>query len=146
MNKLAKQNVLVAAMALGVSGIALAHGDDRGCSVDTLQGLYIFSTSGFNIDAVSGVAQPKAIVEVIRFNGDGTLTVPAATRSIDGVIGRSPPGGTGSYAVLADCTGTLAFNGGPSFDIFVPPNGDELWMIQTNSNTVFQGNVVRVSR
>jgi hypothetical protein len=30
---------------------------------------------------VGGVQQPKAIVEVIAFNGDGTLDVPAATVS-----------------------------------------------------------------
>lgn len=141
-----KQNLLVAAVALGVSGMALADGNDHSCSLETLEGLYIFSASGFNIDAVSGAAQPKAIVEVIRFNGDGTLTVPAATRSVNGVIGRSPPGGTGSYTLVGDCTGALAFTGGPSFDIFIPPKGEELWMIQTNSNTVLQGNVVRVSR
>ena len=41
-------------------------------------GLYVFTASGFNI--VGGVAQPKVIVESIRFDGHGNLTVPAATR------------------------------------------------------------------
>ena len=62
--------LLVATMALGVSGVALAeHGGHR-CTVATLDGLYVFAATGFTIPA-SGPAQPKAIVEFIRFNGDG---------------------------------------------------------------------------
>jgi len=144
MNKLTRQAMVGVAIALGISGVSLANDGKKGCALDTLDGLYIFTATGYNI--VAGVAQPKAIVEVIRFNGDGTLTVPAATHSINGVVAPSPPGGTGTYTVDAGCTGTLAFTGGPNFDLFIPPKGDELWMIQTNQNTVFQGNVVKVSR
>jgi hypothetical protein len=39
-----------------------------------------FNGSGYNI--VAGVAVPKAVVEFIRFNGDGTLTVPAIVEKI----------------------------------------------------------------
>ena len=144
MNKLTKQTVVGVAIALGVSGVSLADDGKKACALDTLDGQYIFTATGYNI--VAGIAQPKAIVEVIRFNGDGTLTVPASTHSINGVVAQSPPGGTGTYTVDANCTGALTFTGGPSFDLFIPPKGDELWMIQTNQNTVFQGNVVKVSR
>ena len=44
----------------------------------------MFSASGFNI--VAGVAQPKAIIEVIEFNGDGTLSVGAVTLSVNGAM------------------------------------------------------------
>ena len=144
MNKLTRQAMVGVAIALGISGVSLANDGKKACALDTLDGLYIFTATGYNI--VAGVAQPKAIVEVIRFNGDGTLTVPAATHSINGVVAQSPPEGTGTYTVAAGCTGTLAFTGGPSIDLFIPLKGDELWMIQTNQNTVFQGNVVKVSR
>ena len=60
---------------------------DEVCGVKTLRGTYVFAATGFNI--VAGVALPKAIVEVIEFNGDGTLSVPAATLSANGVIIRS---------------------------------------------------------
>ena len=43
--------------------------DGKACTVQTLRGSYLFAASGFNI--VAGVAQPKAIVEGIDFNGDG---------------------------------------------------------------------------
>jgi|SRR5437870_4007901 len=143
MNKLTKQAIVAAAMALGISSVALADDDTKGCSVATLNGVYVFAATGYNI--VSGLAQPKAIVEVIDFNGDGTLTVPAATRSVNGTIAESPPGGTGVYAVDVGCTGKLTFTGGPKFDLFIPPNGKEIWMIQTDPNTVLQGTVTRVS-
>ena len=143
MKRLTWHVVISAAIVLGASGSALADDHKNGCSVKTLRGTYVFTASGFNI--VVGVAQPKAIVEVIDFNGDGTLSVPAATRSVNGVIARTLPGGIGTYAVADDCTGTIKFDG-PSFDIFISPNGEAIWMIQTNPNTVFQGTATRSSR
>ena len=99
----------------------------------TLSGSYLFATHGYNI--VGGVAVPKAIVEGIDFNGDGTLVSPFATVSINGTILHSS-GSLGTYTINEDCTGTLSFTGGPSFDIFVDPKGNELWMIQTGPTAV----------
>jgi hypothetical protein len=132
-------------MGFGTSGTAGAQTPPPTCGAYTLHGLYIFATHGFNI--VNGVAQPKAIVEGIDFNGDGTLSSPFATVSVNGTILHFS-GGTGSYAVDADCTGTLTFSTGPSFDIFVQPQGKQLWMIQTGAATppaVFEGTATRVS-
>ena len=131
------------AMVLGACGLARADERNDGCSLRTLRGTYVFSASGFNI--VAGVAQPKAIVEVIHFNGDGTLSVPAATLSANGVIIRSLPGGLGTYTIEDDCTGTITFSG-PTFDTFISRDGDTLSMIQTNPGTVFQGTATRRSR
>ena len=134
---------ICAAMVLGACGLAGADERDNGCTLKTLRGTYVFSATGFNI--VAGIAQPKAIVEVIQFNGDGTLTVPAATLSANGVIIRSLPGGFGTYTAEDDCTGTITFNG-PTFDAFISRNGDTVSMIQTNPNTVFQGTASRRPR
>ena len=144
MKRFALRAMMIAAIGTAASSPVLAADEDTTCMRHKLDGLYVFSATGYTI--VAGVAQPKAIVELIRFNGNGTLSVPAATRSINGVVAASPPGGTRTYTVEADCTGTLSFTGGPSFDIFVAPRGDDLWMIQTNPNNVFQGNVTRLSR
>ena len=103
---------LVAAMVQSTSGTALADSRPFGCGEHTLRGSYVFTASGWNI--VGGVAQPKAIVEGINFNGDGTLVSPYATVSINGTILHSS-GSLGTYTVNADCTGTLSFTGGPSF-------------------------------
>src|SRR5438128_12043819 len=140
-------SLVAAAATFSTPGVARAQ--TRGqtlvppCGVHTLHGSYLFTAHGYNI--VGGVAQPKAIVEGIDFNGDGTLVSPFATVSINGTILHSS-GSPGIYAVNPDCTGTLSFTGGPSFDIFVEPNGKQLWMIQTAGQTpaVFEGAVTRV--
>ena len=91
--------------------------------------------------------RPKAIVEVIHFAGDGNLTVPAATRSVDGAVVEVPPNGVGTYTVEPNCVGTITF-AGPHFDTFIAPNGSEIFMIQTVDPTgagpVLQGIAKRV--
>jgi hypothetical protein len=145
--------ILASAIVLAVSGLAQAKDKDDGkaCNDSTLHGLYAFNASGFNI--VGGAAQPKAIVELIHFNGDGTLTVPAATVSINGIITRSPPNGPGSYTLGVDCTGSLVFGPpgptpqGPTYDLFVAAKGSEVYMIQTGPGApVFQGTAEPLSR
>lgn len=141
MKKLIRQGLAAAVVALSVTSVVRAD-DEKGCSLDTLRGRYVFTARGFNI--VAGVPQPKAILELIDFGGDGTLAVPVATVSINGTIVRALPS-VGSYTVEDGCTGTIAF-GGPTYDIFVARNGTELWLMQTNANTVFQGGATRVAR
>ena len=146
MKKLLTMGVLAAAFTIGSSATAAAADDGQECGPPTLHGRYVFAAQGFTVVAVNGIeqSQPKAIVEVIDFNGDGTLSVEAATRSVGGVVARLPPSG-GAYTVDAECTGTMTF-AGPTFDIVVEPRGDGLWMIQTNPGAVFQGTATRVSR
>ena len=150
MKTLMKQATTLAVVTLAACGVASAndHDTDDQCSEATLHGLYVFNASGFNV--VGGVAQPKAIVELIRFHGDGTLAVPAATRSINGVISRPPRDGGGTYTLTPDCTGSLQFGPpGPTFDIFVAPEDGQIHMIQTGPTTpglpVLQGIVQRLS-
>jgi len=60
---------------------------------------------------------------------------------------NGPPGGAGSsYTVAPDCTGKIVFGPGPTFDFFIGFRESELYMIQTNPNTVFQGIAERISR
>ena len=132
----------LAALTIATPDISNAQVGRPFCGVDVLRGTYIFTATGFNI--VAGVAQPKAIVEVIEFNGDGTLSVPTATVSVNGMIVRPPPE-IGTYTVESDCSGTILF-GGPAFDIFISSGADAIWMIQTNPNSVFQGTATRASR
>jgi hypothetical protein len=129
-------------MAIVLGTCSLAQADQRGnhCSLKTLRGTYVFTASGYDI--VAGVPQPKAIIEVIEFNGDGTLTVGPVTLSLYGTILRIPPGGFGTYSVEEDCSGTIIF-AGPIFDIVVSRDAETISMIQTNPNTVFQGTATR---
>ena len=151
MNKLRVIQVAAAALICGLSGSVVAHDgkDGKDCSLRTLKGDYVFSASGHSFNSAAGVWLPKAILEYIHFNGDGTLSVSAATVANPtgtGAVIRSLPG-TGTYLLDTNCTGTLHFSppGGPSFDIFVAPRGRELWMIQNTSGNAFQGHVKKVS-
>lgn len=137
---------LATVLVTGLAAAAAAQAHDHACSAETLHGLYVFSASGYNITQSGAV--PKAVVESIHFTADGNLTVPAATRSVNGMIARSPPNGVGTYTVESDCVGTLSFTPGPSFDIFIAPNGSEIFMIQTTdpagAGPVLQGRAQRV--
>jgi hypothetical protein len=132
--------ITAAAAAIGTPAPVLAKRTP--CGDHTLRGSYIFAASGFNI--AGGVAQPKAIIEALEFNGDGTLTVPAVTVSINGAVTVGAPG-SGVYTLDAECRGTLTFTPGPSFSLFTEAGGKEAWMIQTNQGTVFQGTVTKLS-
>jgi hypothetical protein len=142
MKRFAQHGLFVVAI-LGISVTAMAADHPDECTVKTLHGTYVFAATGHNI--VAGVAQPKAIVEVIEFDGNGILSAPTATRSVNGVIARGLTG-TGGYTVDTSCIGTITFDGpGPTFDMFFSPEGEKLWLIQTTPNTVFQGTATRVS-
>lgn len=136
--------VSLAAVAM-TSPAARADVREPSCGLYTLRGSYLFATHGWNI--VGGIAQPKAVLEGIDFNGDGTLVSPFATVSNNGTIIHSTAS-PGVYTVNADCTGTVTFTPGPSFDIFVEPTGKQIWMIQTGGlvPAVFEGTATRVSR
>jgi len=145
-------------VATGAAMALIAQADNGNfhggtCSEATLDGLYVFGASGFSI--VSGVAQPRAVVEFIRFNGDGTLSVPASTVSINGAVFRGGgPGLAGTYSIASNCTGSLAFGPpGPTFDLYVAPSGSQVHMMFTGGPVpvlgvvpgVLQGVAERVS-
>ena len=123
----------------------------RDCTPAALNGLYEFTASGFTVTP-SGAVVPKTILELIRFNGDGTLSVAGAVLSVNGVVNIVPPGGTGTYTVSdiapteAGCAGTLVFlPNGPHFAMFIRPDTVAVRMFQTDPNNVFQGTAMLVS-
>lgn len=114
------------------------------CTLATLNGMYAFEATGYNI--VNGSPVPKAVAEFLNFKGDGTLTS-LATLSVNGNIVQNDAAGTGSYAINQDCTGTLTFSpSGLTFDLFIAPNGSRFHMIETVTGTVLAGSARRVGR
>src|SRR6266403_1033662 len=89
-------------------------------------------------------AQPQAIVELITFNGDGTIISGKTTVSLNGTIIHSKDT-PGTYTLDPDCTGHLKFMDGganPEFDLYVAFKGSQVQMIQTFQTVgapVFQG-------
>ena len=123
------------------------------CTPALLNGLYVFTATGFSVPTPAGPAQPQAIVELIRFNGDGSATVPGVSLSLNGTILVLPPGTTGTYTV-ADlvpkddaCVGNVTFAsaGTPSLNFAVSRTGETIWLIQRNPNVVFQGTATKLS-
>ena len=147
----------VATLFLCIPGLAAADPANK-CKDNILKGRYVFTASGFTRPPASAPGTPwvpKAIVEVIDFNGDGTLTTPVvavANPSGDSGVVPQPPGGApgaaGVYAINEDCSGTVQFldPNNVAYTIFVdPPEGHTIWMIQTHpGNNVFQGSARRV--
>ena len=143
-------------LILCLPGLAAAAHPKK-CKDDILQGRYVFTASGFTRPPASGPGTPwvpKAILEVLHFNGDGTLSTPLVTVANPfgdtGNILQPPAGADGTYSINEDCSGTVTFldAAGVTFKIYVDgPNGKTIWMIQTNpTNNVFQGSAKRVSR
>jgi hypothetical protein len=94
-----------------------------------------------------GVAQatPAADAGFHLFNGDGTGT-DTVTFRVGGAIVLENVVAPTSYTVNADCTGTLSVLGGPSFGIFVSPDGEAIASIATDPGNYVSSIDRRVSR
>jgi hypothetical protein len=121
---------LLAAMTLSTHSTAQAAPDGR-CHAGQLRGLYIWTFDGYQ--NFSGNPVPKALLQGIQFNGNGTFAIPFGTVNIGGTIVIDTGGAVGTYTVAADCTGTLLFGGlgGPSFNMYIGPGAQQLWITQT---------------
>jgi hypothetical protein len=121
---------LVAAMTLGTSGTARATARfPQPCSVGTLRGAYLWTLDGYQ--NFGGNPVPKALIQGIQFNGNGTFTVPFGTVNIGGFIVIDVSGSAGTYTVASDCTGTLSVNDGPTFNMYIGPGAQQLSIINT---------------
>jgi len=144
---------LVAAAAtlvgLSLSGPLAASNDDgpRPCSVATLKGRYLFADAGTLYPPAFGVAQPTPAANAgfHLFNGDGTGT-DTVTFRVGGAIVLENIVAPTSYTVNADCTGTLSVFGGPSFGMFVSPDGEAVVSIATDPGNYVSSIDRRVSR
>jgi len=121
---------LAGAMALGTPATARAAANDR-ChdGVHILRGLYLWTLEGYQ--NFGGNPVPKALIQGIQFNGNGTLTVPFGTVNIGGFIVIDVSGSVGTYTVAADCTGTISISDGPTFNMYIGPGAQQLSIINT---------------
>jgi len=118
---------LVATMAPGVPPTARAEAD-RHCSADMLRGLYVWTFDGYA--NLGGNLVPKAVMQGLQFNGDGTTFNPFGTVNVGGTTIIDATGGVGTYTVAADCTGTISITNGPSFKMYVGPGAQQIWTTQ----------------
>ena len=125
---------LVVAVGLLAVGQGYAKDKDHAptCSLATLKGRYLFGSTGTNLPPAFGITEPTlsgdAGFEI--FNGDGTGRDTVTLRIGSKIVLEDFVTPT-SYTVNANCTGTLTVPNGPSFDLFIAPNGDEIAIIGT---------------
>ena len=116
-------------------GHAYAEGQHHGpnCTLKTLKGRYLFSEPATVLPPAFGVTEPTPgnAAGFHIFNGDGTGT-DIVTLRLGGVTIFSNAVMPITYTVNADCTGSYTvLNGGPSFDLFIAPDGDSIAAITT---------------
>ena len=122
---------LVAAMALSTPATSRAA-VDRVCNAGMLRGSYLWTFDAYeNFD---GNFVPVAVMQGLRFNGDGTTLNTFGTVNIGGTIIFDAGGFSGTYTVNPDCTGTLSPAPGiaPTFNIYVGPGAQQVWTIQSS--------------
>jgi hypothetical protein len=131
---------VLASVGLLTVAQGFADENDRAtrCTLATLKGRYLFAGTGTLFPPAFGVT--KVSVDSAAgfhiFNGNGTGQ-DYATFTINGINQDVPSPSDLTYTLNSDCTGTYTVLGppggpeGPSFAIFVSPNGDEMTSIAT---------------
>lgn len=115
-------------MGQGTSAAARAETDARGCSEHMLRGLYLWTFDGYA--NLGGNLVPKAVMQGLQFNRDGTTYNTFGTVNVGGTTIIDATGGVGTYTVAADCTGTISITNGPSFNMYVGPGAQQIWTTQ----------------
>ena len=104
------------------------------CSVATLKGRYMFASTGAVFPPAFGVKEQSVgnAAGFHIFNGDGTGQ-DYVTATLNGVDLHVPSPNHFRYTVNDDCTGSyFIIGGGPTFNIFVSPDGSQMTAINTD--------------
>ncbi|QXP83056.1 hypothetical protein [Methylococcus sp. Mc7] len=104
------------------------------CSIKTLKGTYTYSSQGYY------AGEPYAESGMESYNGAGNV-VNTYTDS----LGRVNAGDTATYVMGEDCHGTVTYNSGSVYNIYVSPNGDSMTYTLTSGDGVIAGISRRVS-
>ena len=109
-----------------------AEDQEAKCTVKTLKGRYLFALHGTLLPPAFGVTEPTEsdAAGFHVFNGDGTGT-DTVTFRLGGVTVLENSVAPLTYTVNADCTGSFTVHGGPSFGLFIAPDGESIATIAT---------------
>ncbi len=102
------------------------------CTLKTLQGRYLFALHGTLLPPVFGITKPTEsdAVGMHFFNGDGTGK-DLLTFRLDGQTVFENQVAPFTYTVNPDCTGSLSVKDGPTFGMFIAPDGDSFAEVAT---------------
>jgi hypothetical protein len=126
-------------ITVGLLTVEPGYGEEKEqapkCTLKTPKGRYLFAEKGTLLPPAFGVTEPTPGDDAgFRiFNGDGTGT-DIVTLRINGVTVVENIEVPISYTVNENCTGTVTVlvPGGPSFGIFIAPNGEAIATIATD--------------
>ena len=138
--------VITVGFTTGMRGYAEEKKPAPMCTLATLKGRYLFANSGPILPPAFGVTEstPGSDAGFHIFNGDGTGT-DIVTFRVNGAIVLDNFTTPVTYTVNADCTGTIKVPKGPSFNIFIAPNGESMASIATDPGNYSTGISPRVS-
>lgn len=145
---IARTLTLTAVTTLALAVAPSAEAQNFGCSNASLQGTFALNGLGFIISApIASIIGPTAEVNILAFDGNGTVTATSGTMSQNGNI--VPVTETGTYKVNFDCTGTYQVLISPvnftaHYSFVIAASGDELEIICTDSGVVFSGTARRL--
>jgi hypothetical protein len=113
-------------------GYAEEKGHEQTCTLKTLKGRYLFALHGTLLPPVFGITEPTQsdAVGMHIFNGDGTGK-DILTFRLGGQTVFENQVFPLSYTVNPDCTGSFSVTDGPSFGMFIAPNGESFAEIST---------------
>jgi len=113
-------------------GYAEEKENEPTCTLKTLKGRYLFALHGTLLPPAFGVTEPTPsdAAGFVIFNGDGTGRH-IVTFRLGGETVLENEVGLLSYTVNADCTGSLTETNGPSFGLFIAPDGESFAEIST---------------
>ena len=127
---------LVGVLAVG-SGFADAkNASGAKCSKATLDGTYVLAYNGVELKG-NNDQRPFAVAGYDVFDGNGKVKT-VFSSNFNGEVTRNETL-SGTYSVNADCTGTLTFEDGTRFDLFIAPDGSKFMFVQTNPGVVAAG-------
>ena len=119
-------------ITVGLITVVPGYAEEKECTLQTLKGRYLFALHGTLLPPAFGIAEPTPsdAAGFHIFNGDGTGT-DIVTFRLGGVTQLENAVAPFSYTVHADCTGSYTVTNGPSFGIFIAPNGESIATIST---------------
>jgi len=113
-------------------GYAQGKAQTPTCTLETLKGRYLFALHGTVLPPAFGITVPTEsdAAGFHVFNGDGTGTETVTFR-LGGVTVLQNAVVPLRYTVNADCTGSFTVHNGPSFGLFIAPDGESFAEITT---------------
>ena len=114
------------------SGYTGEKDDAPTCTLKTLKGRYLFAMGRFSLQH-SGLQSQRHRMppDFIIFNGDGTGT-DIVTFRLGGVTVLENEVTPITYTVNPDCTGSYTVPNGPTFGLFIAPDGESIASISTD--------------